>query len=94
MITLVYGWIRKRQGMGNGDFKLLAAIGAWGGWQVLLPTILLASLLFVLFAALVTVRRGERVESLPFGPWIALGGFLSLLYGQAWWGMWIALFVS
>jgi len=73
-----------KEGMGFGDFKLLAAIGAWLGWQVLPLTILLSSMVgavvgitLILFAG-----RGRQVP-IPFGPYLAGGGLIALFWGQA-----------
>jgi leader peptidase (prepilin peptidase)/N-methyltransferase len=75
--------IRGKEGMGYGDFKLLAAIGAWFGWQLLPAVILLSS---VLGAALgigliVFAKRGREVP-MPFGPFLAIGGIAALFLGQ------------
>ena len=81
-----------KEGMGYGDFKLLAALGAWLGWKML-PIILLMSSLVgavVGIALIVLARRGRNVP-MPFGPYLAGAGLLTLLYGkplaQAWLGM-------
>ena len=72
-----FEWITGRIGMGEGDFKLLAAIGAWAGWQALLPVVLLASVAGVV-AGLLMKSRGALREGgyLPFGPFLALAGML------------------
>jgi len=72
-----------KEGMGYGDFKLLAALGAWLGWKMLLPIILLSSLAGAVLgiALMVLARRGREVP-LPFGPYLAIAGFLALLYGH------------
>jgi leader peptidase (prepilin peptidase)/N-methyltransferase len=71
-----------KEGMGYGDFKLLAALGAWLGWKMLLPIILLSSLVgaIVGIALIVLARRGREIP-IPFGPYLAAAGFLVLLYG-------------
>ncbi len=81
-----------KEGMGYGDFKLLAALGAWLGWKML-PIILLMSSLVgavVGIALIVLAKRGCNVP-MPFGPYLAGAGMLTLLYGkpiaQAWLGM-------
>ncbi|OIQ91900.1 type 4 prepilin-like protein leader peptide-processing enzyme [mine drainage metagenome] len=73
-----------KEGMGYGDFKLLAAIGAWFGWQLLPLTILLSSLVgaTVGIALIVLARRGREVP-IPFGPYLAIAGLLALFWGQA-----------
>ena len=72
-----------KEGMGYGDFKLLAALGAWLGWQVLPLTILLSSLVgaVVGIALIVVARRGRNVP-IPFGPYLAASGLLALFWGQ------------
>ena len=72
-----------KEGMGYGDFKLLAAIGAWFGWQLLPLTILLSSLVgaTVGIALIVLARRGREVP-IPFGPYLAIAGVLALFWGQ------------
>ena len=72
-----------KEGMGYGDFKLLAAIGAWFGWQLLPLTILLSSLVGALvgIALIVLAKRGREVP-IPFGPYLAAAGVLALFWGQ------------
>lgn len=72
-----------KEGMGYGDFKLLAALGAWLGWQVLPLTILLSSLLgaIVGIALIVLAKRGRNVP-IPFGPYLAAAGLLALFCGK------------
>ncbi|RZI19299.1 MULTISPECIES: prepilin peptidase [Pseudomonas] len=71
-----------KDGMGHGDFKLLALFGAWGGWQILPMTLLMASLLGV-FAGLLLMRwRKTHVSApMPFGPCLAIAGWIALLWG-------------
>ncbi len=72
-----------KEGMGYGDFKLLAALGAWFGWKMLLPIVLLSSVVgaIVGIALLVMARRGRDIP-IPFGPYLAAAGFIVLLYGE------------
>lgn len=71
-----------REGMGYGDFKLLAALGAWMGWSRLLPIVLLSSVAgAVLGIALMVFARHGRNVPIPFGPYLAIAGFVVLLYG-------------
>lgn len=72
-----------KEGMGYGDFKLLAAIGAWLGWQMLPVTILLSSLVGAIVGVglIVLARRGRNVP-IPFGPYLAAAGLLALFYGK------------
>ena len=70
-----------RQGLGYGDFKLLAALGAWGGWQCL-PQVLLLAALGGLVVALLLLATGRmtRQQAMPFGPFLALAGWLLCLW--------------
>jgi len=73
-----------KEGMGYGDFKLLAAIGAWLGWQVLPLTVVLASITGALFGIiLIVLKRHRRNTPMPFGPFLAIAGLLALLQGEA-----------
>ena len=72
-----------KEGMGYGDFKLLAMLGAWGGWQILPLTILLSSVVgAVLGIIILRVRRADGGTPLPFGPYLALAGWIALLWGD------------
>ena len=72
-----------KEGMGFGDFKLLAMLGAWGGWQVLPLTILLSSLVgAVLGLIMLRLRNVETSTPIPFGPYLALAGWIALLWGD------------
>ncbi len=71
-----------KEGMGYGDFKLLALFGAWGGAANLIQIMLLSSLVgAVLGAALIGFAGRERGKPMPFGPFIAIAGWVSLLWG-------------
>ena len=72
-----------KEGMGYGDFKLLAAIGAWLGWKILPLTILLSSLVgAVVGIALIVFARHGRQVPIPFGPYLAGGGLIALFWGN------------
>ena len=72
-----------KEGMGYGDFKLLAMLGAWGGWQVLPLTILLSSLVgAVLGLIMLRLRNAETSTPIPFGPYLAIAGWIALLWGD------------
>jgi leader peptidase (prepilin peptidase)/N-methyltransferase len=72
-----------KEGMGFGDFKLLAAIGAWLGWQMLPLTILLSSFVgaIVGIGLIVLTKRGRNVP-IPFGPYLAAAGLIALFWGK------------
>ena len=73
-----------KEGMGYGDFKLLAALGAWLGWQALPLILVLASCSgAVVGIGMVILRKHSKDQSIPFGPYLALGGVLMLLYGKS-----------
>jgi len=82
-IYWLFKLIRGKEGMGYGDFKLLAAIGAWFGWQLLPAVILLSSTLGAIIgiALIVLTKRGKEVP-MPFGPFLAIGGIAALFFGQ------------
>ena len=75
---------RGKEGMGYGDFKLLAALGAWLGWQMLPLIILLSSVVgAVVGIALIVLRGRDRNMPMPFGPYLAVAGALALFFGPA-----------
>lgn len=72
-----------KEGMGYGDFKLLAALGAWLGWQQLPVIILMSSLIGLIFGLIQLRLQKQGIDkAFPFGPYLAIAGWLSLLYGQ------------
>ncbi|RJG11954.1 prepilin peptidase [Pseudomonas cavernicola] len=72
-----------KEGMGYGDFKLLAMLGAWGGWQILPLTILLSSLVGAVFGVIMLrLRNAETSTPIPFGPYLAIAGWIALLWGD------------
>ena len=71
-----------KEGMGYGDFKLLAALGAWLGWTMLPTIILLSSLVgAVVGIGLIVFAKRGRDKPIPFGPYLAAAGIIALLYG-------------
>jgi leader peptidase (prepilin peptidase)/N-methyltransferase len=80
-------WLYKlatgKEGMGYGDFKLLAALGAWLGLKMLLPILLLASIVGAVIGIVLIVlaRRGREIP-IPFGPYLAAAGAIALFYGD------------
>lgn len=81
-IYWVFKLVTGKEGMGYGDFKLLAAIGAWFGWQLLPAVILLSSVLGAIIgiSLIVFAKRGREIP-MPFGPFLAIGGIAALFLG-------------
>jgi leader peptidase (prepilin peptidase)/N-methyltransferase len=72
-----------KEGMGYGDFKLFAALGAWLGWKMLLPIILIAAAVGAVVGIAILVGRGQsRSTPIAFGPFLAAAGWLMLMFGQ------------
>lgn len=72
-----------KEGMGFGDFKLLAALGAWLGWQALPLIVLLSSVVGAALGIILLTARGQsRHQPLPFGPYLAVAGWITLLWGD------------
>ncbi|WP_265535350.1 prepilin peptidase [Pseudomonas saponiphila] len=70
-----------KDGMGHGDFKLLAMLGAWGGWQVLPLTLLLSSLVGAIVGTLMLRLNRDKISTpIPFGPFLAIAGWIALLW--------------
>ncbi len=79
----IFRLLTGKEGMGYGDFKLLGAIGAWTGWQALPVVILFSSVVGALTGiALIVLRSRERGQPIPFGPFLASAGWITLLWGQ------------
>lgn len=80
---LIFEWATGKTGMGQGDVKYLAALGAFLGWQMLPLIILLASVMGVIFALThMLIKRHFKSVPLPFGPYLALAGWIALLWGN------------
>jgi leader peptidase (prepilin peptidase)/N-methyltransferase len=72
-----------KEGMGYGDFKLFAALGAWLGWKMLLPIILMAALVgAVVGIVMLSIQGKDRATPIAFGPYLAAAGWLTLLFGH------------
>jgi leader peptidase (prepilin peptidase)/N-methyltransferase len=81
-VNALYELYKKHPGMGNGDFKLLGALGAWFGWQMLPAIILLSSVVgAVVGIALILFRNHSKETHIPFGPYLTGAGLLALFYG-------------
>jgi leader peptidase (prepilin peptidase)/N-methyltransferase len=82
-IFILFKLLTGKEGMGHGDFKLLAMLGAWMGWQSLPLIILLASLSGSIIGIIIIIFRGhERTIPIPFGPYLAISGWISLIWGE------------
>lgn len=78
--------ITGKEGMGHGDFKLFALFGAWFGWQLLPLMILMASLVGAIVGiALMLFKNHKREQAIPFGPYLAVAGWVCLLWGEGIW---------
>lgn len=83
-IYWLFKLVTGKEGMGHGDFKLLAALGAWLGWQQLPAVILLSSMVgAVVGIGLMVFRQHGREVPIPFGPYLAAAGLLCLWFGPA-----------
>lgn len=89
----VFKLLTGKEGMGYGDFKLLAALGAWLGWQYLPLVILLSSLVGLVFAVAMLAGGGlKRDQGIPFGPYLAIAGWIALLWGPVIVGDYLQMF--
>ncbi|MCK8046175.1 A24 family peptidase [Shewanella sp. 1CM18E] len=80
----VFKLLTGKDGMGYGDFKLLAVFGAWFGWQVLPLVILLSSLVgAVVGIALIVFKKLNQGNPIPFGPYIAAAGWIAMIWGES-----------
>ena len=76
--------ITKKEGMGYGDFKLLAMLGAWLGWQALPAIVIVSSLIgSIVGISLILFRQHDRSKPIPFGPYLAGAGWVVLIWGKA-----------
>ena len=71
-----------KEGMGFGDFKLLALLGAWLGWQMLPLVIILSSLAGAVIGGTLIALGRDRADAIPFGPFLAIAGWLALMFGE------------
>jgi leader peptidase (prepilin peptidase) / N-methyltransferase len=79
-----FKWLTGKEGMGYGDFKLLALFGAWLGWQALPLIIFLSSLVgSIIGISMILIFRHDRNTPIPFGPYLATAGWIALIWGQS-----------
>lgn len=82
--------ITGKEGMGHGDFKLVAVFGAWIGWQLLPLLILMASAVGAIIGISMMVFKGhQRQQAIPFGPYLAIAGWITLLWGEGIWAWYL-----
>ncbi len=83
-VYILFKWATGKEGMGYGDFKLLAMLGAWMGWQSLPIVIILSSVVGAIVGITLILFRGrDKNIPIPFGPYLATAGWLALLWGDA-----------
>ncbi len=81
-VYIVFKLVTGKEGMGHGDFKLLAVFGAWFGWQLLPLIIVLSSLVGATIGLLlIFFRSHDRTIPIPFGPYLAIAGWVAMLWG-------------
>ncbi|MBP6751064.1 MAG: prepilin peptidase [Xanthomonadaceae bacterium] len=82
-IWWVFKQLTGKEGMGHGDFKLLAALGAWAGYAMLLPIVLISSLMGAIVGSIWLFAKGrDRATPIPFGPYLAIAGWLVFVFGE------------
>lgn len=83
-----------KEGMGHGDFKLYALFGAWAGWQLLPLLILMASVVGAIVGiGLMAFKGHQRGQAIPFGPYLAVAGWITLLWGEGIWAWYLSTLV-
>ena len=83
LVYMLFKLLTGKEGMGHGDFKLLAMLGAWLGWKSLLTVVLLSSLVGAIVGiSLVLLRGRDKNIPIPFGPYLAAAGWITLLWGD------------
>ncbi len=82
-VYIVFKLLTKKEGMGHGDFKLLAMLGAWLGWEFLPLIIILSSFVGALVGiGMIIFRSHDKSVPIPFGPYLAIAGWVSMLWGS------------
>ena len=84
LLAWIYWLVRREIGLGFGDVKLLAGIGGWLGYQAILPTIFYGSIIgsIIGITLVVTLKKYDLKSALPFGPFLAIGAWIHLMYGS------------
>jgi len=94
-IYQLFKLLTKKEGMGFGDFKLLAMLGAWLGWQMLPAIILLSSVIGAIAGIIMVITRYvEKGKPIPFGPYLAGAGWIAMLWGKDLNELYLGLFVA
>src|SRR5690606_19380100 len=93
LVFHLFKLVTGKEGMGFGDFKLLAALGAWLGWQMLPLVILLSAAVGAVIGSIMLMAAGKsRQTPIPFGPYLAAAGWIALLWGEQlidWYGQFL-----
>ena len=93
-IFWLFKLITGKEGMGHGDFKLVALFGAWMGWQLLPLLILMASAVGAIIGiSLMVFKNHQREQAIPFGPYLAVAGWICLLWGNGIWSWYLSTLV-
>ncbi len=93
LIFMSFKIVTGKEGMGYGDFKLLALFGAWFGWQFLPLIILLSSIAASLIGIAMIVFKGrDKAAAFPFGPYLAIAGWITLIWGDKLMGVYLTSF--
>jgi leader peptidase (prepilin peptidase)/N-methyltransferase len=82
-VAVVFYWVTKKEGMGGGDIKLLAMIGAFLGWSSTVFTIVISSLIgSIAGVALMVAKGADSKYAIPFGPFLSMGAVIYLFFGR------------
>lgn len=83
LVIHLYYWLRKAEGMGGGDVKLLAMVGAFLGWKAVIVTIIFSSFIGSVVGVTVMFWKGRDLKyAIPYGPFLSLGAMMALFYGE------------
>jgi leader peptidase (prepilin peptidase)/N-methyltransferase len=93
IIFISFKAVTDKEGMGYGDFKLLALLGAWMGWQYLPLIILLSSITASIIGLAMIIFKGrDKAAAFPFGPYLAIAGWITLIWGKELTGLYLSSF--